>query len=99
MRFRVNLLGGLLLAVALVFAVADIARTLADGETRLTTLAEALAVLGLGAETAPGLSGGAVDLFAAASAWAASVGFGIAALLLLFLGRPSRRRRPGRFVR
>ncbi|GGE09471.1 hypothetical protein GCM10011390_30680 [Aureimonas endophytica] len=98
MRFLFNLLGGLLLAVALVFATADIARTLADGTLRLTTLGEGFASVGLPlAQETRGLSAGALDIVAALAGWPASLTCGLAALLLLFIARPPHRR--GRFAR
>ncbi|WP_152044512.1 hypothetical protein [Aureimonas psammosilenae] len=99
MRFLFNLLGGLLLAFALVFAVADIARSIADGVTRLTTLSEGAAAIGLqplGSEA--GLSGGGLDLVATLSSGPAAIMLGLLALLFLFIGRPPRRR-AGRLAR
>jgi hypothetical protein len=99
MRFVFNLIGAALLAFAVVFAVADIARSIADGATRLTTIGEAFAAVGLplGAAAA-GASANAVDLVATLAGWSASIAFGLAAFLLLFVGRPPHRR-GGRFAR
>jgi hypothetical protein len=99
MRFILNLVGGLLLALALVFAVADIARSLADGAMRLGSIGEVLAALGMPLGADGGLSANAVDLVAAVSGWPASVSFGLAAFLFLFVGRPPHRRGSRRFAR
>lgn len=93
MRFILNLLGGILLALALVFAVADIARSLADGATRLGSIGDVLAAVGLPLGAGSDLSANAVDLVAAVANWPASISFGLAAFVLLFVGRPPHRRR------
>ena len=98
MRFFLNLVGGIFLAFALVFAVSDIARSLADGFTRLTSIGEAFASVGMPLDAEAGTSGNAVDIVAAVSIWPASMAFGFVAFLFLFIGRPPRRR-GGRFVR
>ncbi|KAB0682721.1 hypothetical protein [Aureimonas leprariae] len=98
MRFILNLVGGILLALALVFAVGDIARSLADGATRLGSIGEAFAAVGLPLGPGDGMSANAVDLVATVANWPASITFGLAAFVLLFVGRPPHRRH-GRLVR
>lgn len=98
MRFLVNAAGSVLLAFALVFAVADIARSMAGDIVRLTSLGQVLALVGVSLEPVAGQSEAAKALIGAVAAWPASVMLGIAAFLLLFIGRPRRAAR-ARFTR
>ena len=82
-RLLFRLLGQLVLALALVFAVADIARSIANDAVSLTPLGTALAALGI----VPVPVAGAVDVMALVAGWPASVALMGLAFLLLFLGR------------
>ena len=93
-RLLFRLLGQLVLALALVFAVADIARSIANDAVSLTPLATALAALGI----VPVPVAGAVDVMALVAGWPASVALMVLAFLLLFLGRRPHRV-PGRLAR
>jgi hypothetical protein len=92
-RFLMRSLGAVLLAVALVYGVADVARSLADDRVTLTPLSEALAGLGLPSAVPGGPSPAAADLWAWLLAAPMSVLAGAVALLLLAAGRPRRRAR------
>ncbi|GGD05228.1 hypothetical protein [Aureimonas glaciei] len=92
-RFLMRSLGAVLLAVALVYGVADIARSLADDAVMLTPLSEALAGLGLPSTVPDGTSPATAGLLARVLAWPMSVLAGVLALLLLAAGRPGRRGR------
>ncbi|BDA82629.1 hypothetical protein Sa4125_01710 [Aureimonas sp. SA4125] len=91
-RFVLRGLGAILLAAALVYAVADIARSLADEAVVLTPLSQALTGFGLPAAVPEGPSPVATDLIARVLGWPVSVISGVLALLLLAVGRPARRR-------
>ena len=93
-RLLFRLLGQLVLALALVFAVADIARSIANDAVSLTPLGTALAALGI----VPVPVAGAVDVMALVAEWPASVALMVLAFLLLFLGRRPHRV-PGRLAR
>jgi len=93
-RLLFRLLGQLVLALALVFAVADIARSIANDAVSLTPLGTALAALGI----VPVPVAGAVDVMALVAGWPASVALMVLAFLLLFLGRRPHRV-PGRLAR
>lgn len=97
MRFVANAIGSVLLAFALVFAVADIARSLAGDIVRLTPLGDVFGLAGLSLEPAPGQSEAAKATLSLISAWPASITLGIAAFVFLFIGR--RRSRRVRFIR
>jgi hypothetical protein len=88
-RFLFRLAGQIALAVALVFAVADIARSLANEAVSLTTLADAAAAMRL--PLTPAAPGAALDAVVLVSGWPAAAVLGLLAFVLLFLGR-----RPGR---
>jgi len=89
-RFLFRLCGQIILALALVFAIADIARSLANDAVSLTTLGDAAAAVHLPLVPAAGASANALDVIALASAWPAAAVLGVLAFLLLFIGR-----RPG----
>ena len=91
-RFLLRSFGAILLAAALVYAVADIARSLADDTMILTPLSEALAGLGLPAAPPTGQSPAAADVSTRVLAWPVSVMLAVVAMLLLAAGRPARRR-------
>jgi hypothetical protein len=91
-RFLMRSLGAVLLAVALVYGIVDIARSLADDAVVLTPLSEALAGLGLPASVPAGSSAAAAGVLTRMLAWPVSVLTGIVALLFLGLGRPARPR-------
>lgn len=97
-RFLLTAVGVVLLAVAVVFAVSDIARSLAQDVTATTTLAEALLSVGLSAGAAVNQPEAAIDVIAAVSDWPAAITIGSVAILLLYLGR-SRGRTPNRVAR
>lgn len=99
LRFLARLIGGFLLAVAVVFAVGDIARSLTGDRLQLTPLGEALAYLGIPAAPDAGGSQFVHDLTAMAVVWPASVALAVLALVLLFIGRPRRRREQRRIAR
>lgn len=88
-RFLFRLAGQVVLAVGLVFAVADIARSLANDALSLTTLAEAAAALRLPLAPAEG-DAGVLDVIALVSAWPAALVLAVLAFVLMFFGR-----RPG----
>ena len=87
MRLVLRLIGGVLLAVAVVLAVSDIARSLAGDVVRLAPLGSVLAGTGLG-DAGTGSSGG--TLLALVAAWPASVVAALAAFAFLALGRARR---------
>lgn len=91
-RFLFRLAGQVILAVGLVFAVADIARSLANDALSLTTLAEAAAALRLPLAPSEG-DASVLDVIALVSAWPAALVLAVLAFVLMFLGR---RRRPAR---
>lgn len=97
LRFIARVLGNLLLAVAVVYAVGDIARTIADDVVATTSLTQALAVLGVSAEDAAG--GALAPLLAVIGPLPAALVFFAAALVFLLLGRSHRRRDEMRVVR
>lgn len=96
-RFLFRLLGQIVLAVALVFAIADIARSLANDEISLTTLGDAAASVHLPLAPSAGASDNMIDVIALVSAWPAAVALVMMAFLLMFIGRRPRLP-PGRRV-
>lgn len=89
-RFLVNAVGTLLLALALVFAVGDIARSIAQDAVRITPMGDAMASVGVpfGAGAGAGAPGVTADLVALVSSWpAAPVLMGFAFLVFL-VARP-----------
>ncbi|WP_102961062.1 hypothetical protein [Mangrovicella endophytica] len=94
-RFVIRLVGMLVLAAAVVFAVGDIARTIADDVVQMTPLATALATLGLAPALPPDaaapLQAGLAQLLAAPT----SIVLAVFAFIILFIGRPTRPRRLG----
>lgn len=94
-RFILRVLGMLVLALAVVFAIGDIARSFTDGVMRLTPLAEAVNYFALRLPPGGGLSLSPffTRIWTVASPWPASVSLAIVAFLLLFAGRPVRRER------
>ena len=96
-RLLFRLLGQLVLAIGLVFAVADISRSLANDAVSLTTLGAAAAAVRL--PLAPATGDTAIDLVALVSAWPAAVALILLGFLLMFIGRrpqPMPGRRPAR---
>mgnify|MGYP006879612458 CR=1 FL=1 len=88
MHLLFRALGLLVLAIGVVFAVGDIARSLADETTQLVTIDQALASMGLVlAETAPGSS-----TIAVVGTWSMSITCGAIGFVLLLLGHRGRRR-------
>ncbi|KQT53843.1 MULTISPECIES: hypothetical protein [unclassified Aureimonas] len=87
-RFFVNAVGTLLLALALVFAVGDIARSIAQDAVRITAMGDAMASIGLpfgpGAET----SSVTADLIVLVSSWPAAPVLAVFAFLVFLLARP-----------
>lgn len=93
MKFLMRVLGVLFLAVAVVFAVGDIARSIADEATRLVSVNQALASFGLpvlGAGASPPST--AADIAAAIGQWSVTITTGLIGLALLVLGRKPQRR-------
>ena len=89
MHLLFRALGLLVLAIGVVFAVGDIARSLADETTQLVTIDQALASMGLVvAETAPGSS-----TIAVVGTWSMSITCGALGIGLMLLGHRGRRRR------
>ncbi|HEY9055630.1 MAG TPA: hypothetical protein VIN77_00620 [Aurantimonas sp.] len=93
MRFLVRLIGSLLLAIAVVFAVGDIARSLADQVTHLVSVREALAMMGGSLEPSGVQSATVAAMLAEIGRWSVSITAGVAGLVLLFAGRERKRRR------
>lgn len=93
MRFLVRLIGSLLLAIAVVFAVGDIARSLADQATRLVSFAEALAMMGGSLEPSGIQSATVATMLAEIGRWSVSITAGVAGLFLLVVGRERKRHR------
>ncbi len=96
MRFLLRSLGLVILAVGVVFAVGDIARSLADESTRLVSIGDAFASMGLGYDPARLTEPSAARLVAAVSHWSMAISCGILGFLFLVLGRrprPAGRRR------
>lgn len=92
-RFLVNAVGTLLLALALVFAVGDIARSIAQDAIRITAMGDALNSIGLALAAPEGASGVMGDLVAVVSAWPAAPVLAVAAFLVLLVARPRERSR------
>ncbi|MCW4115947.1 hypothetical protein NPA31_013360 [Aurantimonas sp. MSK8Z-1] len=93
LSFLARLVGGLLLAAAVVFAIGDIARSLTGTTIELQTLGDAAAAFGLavphGSESLVGAA------WVTAAPWPASVSLAVAAFVFLLVGqtgaRPRRR--------
>ncbi len=84
-------LGLLVLAVGVVFAVGDIARSLADETTQLVTINEALSAMGVMlADAAP-----ESRTVAVVGTWSMSIACGAIGFVLLLLGHRGRRRDKG----
>ncbi|UIJ71453.1 hypothetical protein [Aurantimonas sp. HBX-1] len=84
-------LGTLLLAVGVVFAVGDIARSLAADAPRLLPVSEALALLGIGVDPAVTGSATVAVSYAAISGWSVAITAGALGILFLLLARALRR--------
>jgi hypothetical protein len=97
LRFLARVLGNIFLAVAVVYAVGDIARSIADDVVATTSLTQALAVLGVSEAEAAG--GALAPLLAVIGPLPAAFVFFAAALALLLLGRARRRRDELRAIR
>ncbi|HEX2018731.1 MAG TPA: hypothetical protein VGO17_07305 [Aurantimonas sp.] len=91
MRFLLRLVGSLFLAVGVVFAVGDIARSLAADATRLLPVGESLALLGVDFDPAATGSATVAVAYAAISNWSMAVTAGAIGVVLLLLGRKPRR--------
>ncbi|NDV86273.1 hypothetical protein GTW51_06105 [Aurantimonas aggregata] len=91
MRFFLRLIGSLFLAIGVVFAAGDIARSLAADATRLMPVGEALALLGIGVDPAATGSATATVAYAAVSGWSVAITAGAIGILFLILGRARRR--------
>ncbi|MBO0664529.1 hypothetical protein LQ948_18355 [Jiella sp. MQZ9-1] len=85
-------LGLIVLAVGVVFAVGDIARSLADETSQLLTIDQALSAMGLMvSEAVPGSMTAAVI-----GSWSMSITCGAVGLLFLLLGHRGHRAGPNR---
>ncbi|MEX6506648.1 hypothetical protein [Jiella sp. M17.18] len=89
MRFVLRLVGFVFLALGIVFAVGDIARSIANEATRLMTINEALPSMGIAFDTT---STGSQTL-AVAGHWSIAITCGVIGLVCLLLGRKPRARR------
>ncbi|WP_182086097.1 hypothetical protein [Aureimonas sp. ME7] len=99
--WALRLIGCLVLAIGTIFAVGDIARSLASNRTVLMTIEEAAQTIGMPlpsngppAQAASGVfasDGRGATLNGALGRQPASVVFGMAGIVLLALGRPGRR--------
>ncbi|MBO0905603.1 hypothetical protein [Jiella sonneratiae] len=88
MHLLFRALGLIVLAVGIVFAVGDIARSLADEATQLVTIDEALTSMGLVLQSAaPGSR-----TIAVVGTWSMSLTCGAIGFVLLLLGHRGRRR-------
>ncbi|MEF2551872.1 hypothetical protein VQ042_10955 [Aurantimonas sp. A2-1-M11] len=92
MRLLLRLIGTMCLAICVVFAVGDIARSLAAETTRLLTVSEALILIGASLPTAPDSATLAV-VTSEVGRWPVAITTGVAGLVLLVLGRTPRSRR------
>ncbi|KQT44522.1 hypothetical protein ASG43_14410 [Aureimonas sp. Leaf454] len=92
-RFFVNAIGILLLALALVFAVGDIARSLAQDAVRITELGDAMGSIGVSLAPAGEVSTPTADLLSLVSSWPAAPVLGAAAFLVFLVGQPREGRR------
>lgn len=91
MRFLLRLIGSLFLAVGIVFAVGDIARSLAADATRLLSVGEALPLLGMTVDPAATGSATVAVAYATISAWPMAITAGAVGVVFLLLGRGRRR--------
>lgn len=81
-------IGLVVLAVGIVYAVSDIARSLADETTELVTIDQALTAMGFAlSDAAPGSS-----TLAVVGTWSMAITCGAIGLLFLLLGHRGRRR-------
>lgn len=92
-RFFVNVVGTLLLALALVFAVGDIARSIAQDALTITAMGDALGSIGVSLAGDAGASGVTSDLLALVSTWPAAPVLAVAAFLVFLVARPLDTRR------
>ncbi len=91
-RFLLRLIGSLVVTVAVVFAVGDIARSLADEATRLVSVTEALAMMDIRFDPS-GFDGATTRMIVAeVGRWSVSIAAGIAGLVLVFAGRERKMR-------
>ncbi|SKA22182.1 hypothetical protein [Consotaella salsifontis] len=91
LRFLARLIGLIFLAIAAVFAVGDIARSIAENSARLMSLSDALALVGVAAPPVSGADDAFAEslasLLAVVGPWPASgVFLGLSLLLLLLAG-------------
>ena len=90
MGFLLRFVGLVILATGVVFAVGDIARSLADESTRLVSIGEAFASMGLGFDPSALAEPSAARLVGAISQWSMAISCGVLGFLLLILGRRQR---------
>jgi len=92
MRLLLRLIGTVFLAICVVFAVGDIARSLAVEAARLLTVSEALTLMGA---SLPDTADSATLAVATAemSRWSVAITAGVVGLVFLILGRTPRSRR------
>ncbi|MCB8836176.1 hypothetical protein [Aurantimonas sp. VKM B-3413] len=91
MRFLLRLIGLIFLATGVVFAVGDIARSIANESTRLMTISEAASAINLTLEQTTAVGS---QTIAVAMNWSIAVCCGVVGIVLLLLGRqPASRRR------
>lgn len=93
-RFLVNAVGTLILALAIVFAIGDIARTIAQDALRIMPMGEAMTLIGVPFVPAPGASGVSVDLVSVIAAWPAAPVLAVLAFLVFLIARPRQTGRP-----
>ncbi|MCQ0987726.1 hypothetical protein [Jiella marina] len=86
MSFLFRAVGMLVLALGLVFAVGDIARSLADEATEMISVTEALNAMGIVIATDES------EFLAVVGAWSMAITCGVIGLVLILLGHRTRRR-------
>ena len=94
MRFLLRLIGLVFLAIAVVFAVGDIARSIANESTRLITIGEAAAAMNLSVEQLAGSS----QTVGVAMHWSIAISCGVVGIVFLLLGRQQKMARRRRAV-
>ena len=90
MGFLLRSLGLVILAIGVVFAVGDIARSLADESTRLVGIGDAFASMGLGFDPAGVTEPSAARVIGAVSRWSMAISCGVLGFLFLVIGRKQR---------
>ena len=99
MRLVLRFLGMLLLAVGIVFAVGDIARSLADETAQLLTVQDGLGAMGIAFDPASFQNQTVASAAVQVAIWPISVTAGVAGLVLLILGRRRRVSSRARYAR